>query len=693
MKRTATVGNRSLRRRALRAAMFLFTMAAMLKALAVPVMAAPAFWSVKIARPTVFCQRGIGICIDLFGSDGTAATPVAVEEYRRGIVSYTEPRMLGMRFLAPLNEQGDTFHIDEDVTLDRRHSLELGYQQVTLLKGAYPITRTPNSPNGEVLIAMRTIGITITFDIGRKSMGCTGAGVCKVTVGFELGRMKAPGSATLDGNRLGYDFLLELEDVPDSGMLYVDEDIELDEQTSLALGAKKVVILEGAYEIDRSENPNGHVDFNVLRIGITVTVDIGRKAHGCTRFGACSITVGVDLRAANPSPGILSLDGRHVTIDFTERLKNAEDHFVLDADLELDAQTSLALGRRGVVLKAGRYPLDTTRNPNGSVTIPVSARGIVVTIRFGVPSRNCTGVGFCSITIGFDRFMERALGGVAEVIGEKGQERLVVELAGRAPEQGDELVIENDMTLDSAVATALGYKNIVLKRGVYRIDYSTNPNGTVEIPVSALRPIEIRIKIGRASYLCIRIGVCGIEVWRETTTMERSVQAFVTNAHGDLLVEFRSMLPEEGDTLFVDEDVYLPAETARELGVENIYLKRGAYPIDRSQSANGTVRVATGSDGTATVESDEAIESTLSVFPNPATTSATASFTTNGTGVVSLELLDARGTVVMSVVDGERLERGTHVRTMDLSSLPAGAYFQRLTVGTTSTLSPVQITR
>jgi hypothetical protein len=676
-------------RRFRRAAVFMFLLAAMLKAMAVPAAASTALWSIKLARFSQNCQRGLGICIDPFGPlDGTPMTNVAFTVKVRGVVAGGDLRG-ELVFLSPLHQEGDTFFVERDILLDRRRSLELGYQSVTIVAGAYPIVRTSDNPNGTVEVALRTIGITITADIGRKAHGCTRFGICSITIGAELMRRPAAGSASLDGNRMGWDFLLPVDrDGDDSAFIHIDEDIELDAATSMALGAKRVVVKKGVYPVDYSDNPNGHVNFNVLRIGITITVRLGRKDSNCTGFGLCEASIRFDRVTSNPTPVIATLGSAHLRVDFTERPKNADEHFVIDEPIELDAATSLALGRQKVVLLPGSYTVDYSTSPFGSVNVPMQAFGIVVTIHVGRPAMRCTGYGFCGITIDFSAMSDRSVAGAASI--KDGM--ITVDFGARAPEQGEMLSIDEDLSLDAATANALGYESVTLRRGEYAVDYSSNPYGQVHVPVAKGQPVvNVSIHWGRRSRGCEGVGFCHLHV--DVELSERAIVGFVVNSHSSAFeLRFASAPPESGDTVYVDEDIYLDAATSRALGADNLYVKRGAYAIDYSNNPYGTVRVETGTDGSASVDV-ESMTSAMSVWPSPTSERASVSFTSDGAYGVHVDLLDARGAVVMAIVDGERLERGEHVRTVDVSTLPAGAYFTRMTSGSNSAIRPLRIAR
>lgn len=675
----------SLRRRIIRVAGLFMLLATMQKAM--PVAAAPSFWSVKIARQSFTCQRGIGICIDLFGPDASNAARVSFD-VERGSSPATGSPMGRMTFLTQLAEQADTFFVEQDVALDRRRSLELGYQQVTILKGAYPIDRS-GTANGSVLVGLQTMGITITIDVGRKSFGCQRFGVCSITIDLDFAMMHpAGGTGSLDGNTLRFDFLEKVKTDEDSSMIYVDEDITLDEKSSLALGAKQVTILKGAYRVDYSDNPNGQVDFAVARIGITVTIDIGRKRFGCTRAGICEISVELDLAMNNPTPAVVSLDGKAMLIDFLGRPSSGREPFVLDDDFVIGRDMAVRLGMHEITLKAGTYELDFSVNPNGRLVIPISSQGIVVTIYVGRPSQGCRGFGFCGITIDLGIADDRSVPAVLTL--KDGV--MKVDFLAEAPESGDVLTLDDDMTLEPATARRAKYSNVVLKRGSYTIDRSTNAFGTVEIPVET-SGIGIQIDFGRTSRCNPGFGICRIiiDLSAASNTSDRTgYAAGETTVRGLMTLYFSDATPFAGDTLFVDEDVPLegtPSNPSR------MVIKRGAYPVDTASTPYGSVTVVTAVEGSASVESTNESSTGLSLWPNPATTSATTSFNLDASASVRLELLDAQGMVVLTAIDNERLEAGSHERTLDLSGLPSGAYFERLTVGATRTVRALQILR
>ena len=100
------------------------------------------------------------------------------------------------------------------------------------------------------------------------------------------------------------------------------------------------------------------------------------------------------------------------------------------------------------------------------------------------------------------------------------------------------------------------------------------------VPIS----ISITITFGRASKGCQRFGLCKITIGKVVAD-ERTVEAELsTAANGRLQLTVLGRAPEEGKTLFVDEDIPLSSEIAQKLGFKNATIRKGQYAFGKNKS-------------------------------------------------------------------------------------------------------------
>ncbi len=95
--------------------------------------------------------------------------------------------------------------------------------------------------------------------------------------------------------------------------------------------------------------------------------------------------------------------------------------------------------------------------------------------------------------------------------------------------------------------------------------------------------IPITITFGRASKKCGGFGICKITVGI-VAEGERTVRAELSTVSGKLQLTLLEKAPEEGRTLFIDEDIPLSADTAKQLGFRNATIQRGAYAFSANKS-------------------------------------------------------------------------------------------------------------
>ncbi|WP_167856819.1 T9SS type A sorting domain-containing protein [Hymenobacter aquaticus] len=72
----------------------------------------------------------------------------------------------------------------------------------------------------------------------------------------------------------------------------------------------------------------------------------------------------------------------------------------------------------------------------------------------------------------------------------------------------------------------------------------------------------------------------------------------------------------------------------------------------------------------------------LSVYPNPAVGSNQLEYAVKKAGPVTIEILDGRGNTLRPLVQNQPQEKGSHTLSTDLSDLPGGTYFYKITTRT-----------
>src|SRR5258706_10682593 len=98
--------------------------------------------------------------------------------------------------------------IEDVCVLDRATSRALGYEQVTVRAGEYPVDYAVN-PHGQVSPDVTAQGLVITVYIGRPSKDCAGFGFCGITIETSASARAVPTGATWVNGRLQLNFLSE----------------------------------------------------------------------------------------------------------------------------------------------------------------------------------------------------------------------------------------------------------------------------------------------------------------------------------------------------------------------------------------------------------------------------------------------------------------------------------------------------
>jgi hypothetical protein len=87
----------------------------------------------------------------------------------------------------------------------------------------------------------------------------------------------------------------------------------------------------------------------------------------------------------------------------------------------------------------------------------------------------------------------------------------------------------------------------------------------------------VTVVFGRVKKQCTGFGICHIYA-SAATAGNRNLRAQLSaSVAGKITVVFLDKPPEEGATLFIDEDIEAPPAVARELGFKSVTLLKGEY--------------------------------------------------------------------------------------------------------------------
>ncbi len=96
--------------------------------------------------------------------------------------------------------------------------------------------------------------------------------------------------------------------------------------------------------------------------------------------------------------------------------------------------------------------------------------------------------------------------------------------------------------------------------------------------------ISISIYFGRASKKCAGFGICKITVGK-ISRADRVVRAELSRTDdGKVEIRLLEKAPEEGPTLFIDEDIPLSSDIANKLGLRSGVIQRGEYAFSANKS-------------------------------------------------------------------------------------------------------------
>ena len=101
---------------------------------------------------------------------------------------------------------------------------------------------------------------------------------------------------------------------------------------------------------------------------------------------------------------------------------------------------------------------------------------------------------------------------------------------------------------------------------------------------AAALKVSVSVRFGRSSRGCGGVGICSV-----TITVSRISSGFVraelsTAADGKLELTLLDKAPEEGQTLFVDQDIPLSQDIAQKLGFKSATIQQGEYAFSANKS-------------------------------------------------------------------------------------------------------------
>jgi len=214
---------------------------------------------------------------------------------------------------------------------------------------------------------------------------------------------------------------------------------------------------------------------------------------------------------------------------------------------------------------------------------------------------------------------------------------------------------------------------------VHRLSFPHDKASGKHIRAFAFRyrdPVESIVAVTGASFGCDTTAECD-DLFESLRVKGRLL--FVELRHE---LDFKA----QGGDPFVT--VLYTASTEKQPTVDIIYYDGSGQEIGRDSA------IVTGS--TLRVDDPAGMPGplgSLTAQPNPTNGACDISFRLPSAATIELDLLDALGRRVSSVITGERLQAGTHVRTVDLSPFPSGSYLVALRVNGVPTVLKVELVR
>ena len=168
---------------------------------------------------------------------------------------------------------------------------------------------------------------------------------------------------------------------------------------------------------------------------------------------------------------------------------------------------------------------------------------------------------------------------------------------------------------------------------------------------------------------------------------------------------FEFSISGSGELTWTFNNILLPDSTANELRSHGyfkykVHLKKGLAPMTEIPNRASiyfdynepvlTNAVVSVTSGTSSVSDPEVVSNALRVYPNPARGLSSIQLKLAERGYVRLQLVNAKGTVVQTLVEKE-LGAGEHNLKLEAGSLTSGAYFVTLERGEKKEIFPIVV--
>ncbi|MGH9767096.1 MAG: hypothetical protein ACREAB_06635 [Blastocatellia bacterium] len=105
-----------------------------------------------------------------------------------------------------------------------------------------------------------------------------------------------------------------------------------------------------------------------------------------------------------------------------------------------------------------------------------------------------------------------------------------------------------------------------------------------KLTATAAIKVSVTIHIGRNSRNCTGFGVCKVTISASTASKRAVNGELSTTDDGKLTLALLGKAPDETQTLILDEDVPVPAEAAKKLGLGGATLLKGQYAFNASRA-------------------------------------------------------------------------------------------------------------